>query len=132
VPESHRLDPDERPYDPERLPAKPDVDVAAFAALDLRVGCVVEVTPFPEARQPAWKLTVDFGPVLGHRRTSAKITNYAAEELVGRQVVGAVNLGRKRIAGFVSEFLVLGGLEADGTVRLLELDGELPPGAPVA
>jgi tRNA-binding protein len=131
VPESHRLDPDLRPYDPERLPAKPDVDVAAFAALDLRVGRVVEVTPFPEARQPAWKLTVDFGPVLGHRRTSAKITNYAAEELVGRQVIGAVNLGRKRIAGFVSEFLVLGGLEADGTVRLLELDGELPPGAPV-
>jgi tRNA-binding protein len=132
VPESHRLDPDRRPYDPERLPAKPDVDVAAFAALDLRVGRVVEVTPFPEARQPAWKLTVDFGPVLGHRRTSAKITNYAAEELVGRQVVGAVNLGRKRIAGFVSEFLVLGGLEADGTVRLLDVDGELPPGAPVA
>jgi tRNA-binding protein len=132
VAESHRLDPDARPYAPDRLPAKPEVDVATFAALDLRVGRVVEVDPFPEARQPAWKLTVDFGPVLGHRRTSAKITNYAAEDLVGRQVIGAVNLGRKRIAGFVSEFLVLGGLEADGTVRLLDLDGELPPGAPVA
>jgi tRNA-binding protein len=132
VAESHRLDPDARPYGPDRLPAKPEVDVATFAALDLRVGRVVEVDPFPEARQPAWKLTVDFGPVLGHRRTSAKITNYAAEDLVGRQVIGAVNLGRKRIAGFVSEFLVLGGLEADGTVRLLDLDGELPPGAPVA
>jgi tRNA-binding protein len=132
VPEPHRLDPVARPYDPHRLPAKPDIDVATFAALDLRVGRVVEVHPFPEARQPAWKLTVDFGPVLGHRRTSAKITNYAAEDLVGRQVIAAVNLGRKRIAGFVSEFLVLGGLEADGTVRLLELDGELPPGAPVA
>jgi tRNA-binding protein len=132
VAEPHRIDPAARPYAPEALTAKPDVDIGAFGALDLRVGRVVEVEPFPEARDPAWKLTVDFGPVLGHRRTSAKITNYTAAELAGRQVVGVVNLGRKRIAGFVSEFLVLGGLEADGTVRLLEVDGELPPGAPVA
>jgi tRNA-binding protein len=132
VAESHRLDPEARPYDPDHLAAKPDVDVATFAALDLRVGRVLDVERFPAAHQPAWKLTVDFGPVLGHLRTSAKITNYDAGELVGRQVIGAVNLGRKRIAGFVSEFLVLGGLEADGTVRLLDLDGELPPGAPVA
>jgi tRNA-binding protein len=129
---AHRLDPEGRPYDVASLPAKPDVEPASFFALDLRVGRVVDVEPFPEARQPAWKLTVDLGPVLGVRRTSAKITNYPAEELVGRQVVAAVNLGRKRIAGFVSELLVLGGLEADGTVRLLGVDGDLPPGAPVA
>jgi tRNA-binding protein len=132
VADPHRIDPEARPYDPARLPRKAEVDFGAFAALDLRVGRVLAVEPFPEARDPAWKLTVDFGPVLGQLRTSAKITNYAPDELVGRQVVGAVNLGRKRIAGFVSEFLVLGGLEADGTVRLLEVDDGLPPGAPVS
>jgi tRNA-binding protein len=129
---AHRIDPEGRPYEVDSLPAKADVDPATFFALDLRVGRIVDVEPFPEARQPAWKLTVDLGPVLGTRRTSAKVTNYAAEELLGRQVVAAVNLGRKRIAGFVSELLVLGGLEADGTVRLLGVDADLPPGAPVA
>jgi tRNA-binding protein len=132
VADAHRIDPEARPYDPARLPPKDHVDIGAFTALDLRVGRVLDVEPFPEARDPAWKLTVDFGPVLGQLRTSAKITNYAAGELVGRLVVGAVNLGSKRIAGFVSEFLVLGGLEPDGTVRLLEVDDGLPPGAPIA
>lgn len=126
---SHRLDPVERPYDPADLAAKPDVGFEGFLALDLRVGRVLAVEAFPEARDPAWKLTVDLGPVLGERRTSAKITNYDADQLVGRTVVCAVNLGRKRIAGFVSELLVLGGLEADGTVRLLAPDGDLPPGS---
>jgi tRNA-binding protein len=132
VADPHRIDPEARPYDPAELPLKDEVGIGTFAALDLRVGRVLDVEPFPEAREPAWKLTVDFGPVLGQRRTSAKITNYTSDELLGRQVVGAVNLGRKRIAGFVSEFLVLGGLEADGTVRLLAVDDDLPPGAPVA
>lgn len=120
------------PHDPTALPAKPPIDAADFFALDLRVGRVVAVDPFPEARRPAWKLTVDFGPVIGELRTSAQVTNYAADELVGRQVVGALNLGERRIAGFASEFLVLGGLEPDGTVRLLAPDADLPPGAPVA
>jgi tRNA-binding protein len=132
VAEQHRLDPDGRPYDPAGLERKPEVGIEGFLALDLRVGRVVDVQPFPEARQPAWKLRVDVGPVVGELGTSAKITNYAAEQLLGRQVVVAVNLGRKRIAGFVSECLVLGGLEADGTVRLLQVDGELPPGSTVA
>jgi tRNA-binding protein len=132
VADPHRIDPEAEPYAPATLPAKPDIGIEGFDGLDLRIGRVIDVEPFPEARDPAWKLTVDFGPVLGERRTSAKVTNYSAEELVGRTVVAAVNLGRKRIAGFVSEFLVLGGLEADGTVRLLKVDGELPPGAPVA
>ncbi|MTV26224.1 tRNA-binding protein [Nitriliruptoraceae bacterium ZYF776] len=125
------MDADARPYDPAGQAAKDDVGFGGFLALDLRIGRVIDVQPFPEARDPAWKLTVDFGPVLGTLRTSAKITNYAAEELLGRTVVGAVNLGRKRIAGFVSEFLVLGGLEADGTVRLLAPDVDLPPGSVV-
>ncbi|MBW3621252.1 MAG: tRNA-binding protein [Actinobacteria bacterium] len=98
----------------------------------MRVGRVTEVEDFPEARKPAWKLTVDFGPVLGSLRTSAQITNYDRDELVGRLVVGAVNLGRKRIAGFESHFLVLGALEADGTVRLLAVDDDVPVGSVVA
>jgi tRNA-binding protein len=130
--QQHRIDAAERPYDPVDLPAKPELGIDGFLALDLRIGRVTAVEPFPEARQPAWKLTVDFGPVLGELRTSAKITNYAQDELLGRQVVGAVNLGRKRIAGFVSEFLVLGGLEPDGTVRLLDADRLLAPGTVVA
>jgi tRNA-binding protein len=119
-------------HDPGDVPTKPEVTADDFFAVDLRVGRVVEVEPFPEARKPAWKLSVDFGPTLGVLRTSAQVTNYAADDLVGRQVVGAINLGTRRIAGFRSEFLVLGGLEADGTVRLLAPDGDLPPGAPVA
>lgn len=130
--DQHRLDAEARPYDPAGLEPRPEVGIEGFLALDLRIGRVVDLEPFPEARQPAWKLAVDFGPVLGTLWTSAKITNYTADELRGRQVVGAVNLGRKRIAGFVSEFLVLGGLEPDGTVRLLGADADLAPGSVVA
>ena len=75
---------------------------------------------------------MDFGPVLGELRTSAQIRNYTHDQLVGRLVVGAVNLGRKRIAGFASEFLVLGALDPDGTVRLLEVPPDVQPGAPIA
>lgn len=110
---------------------KPDVDAAAFFALDLRVGRVVSVDPFPEARHPAWKLRVDFGPAIGELQTSAQVTNYSADELMGRLVVGAINLGPKRIAGYRSEFLVLGGIEPDGTVHLLSVEG-VEPGDPVA
>ncbi len=129
---SHTIDPLGQPYAPESLPRKDDVGADAFFALDLRVGRVVDVQPFPEARKPAWKLTADFGPVVGELRTSAQITNYTADELIGRLVVGALNLGTKRIAGFTSQFLVLGSLDPDGTVRLLQLDDDVAPGAPVA
>ena len=71
-----------------------------FAALDMRVGIVREVRAFPEARKPAWQLRVDFGPQLGELWTSAQVTNYGEDELLGRRVVGAVNLGTRRIAGF--------------------------------
>jgi tRNA-binding protein len=128
---AHETGPDHGPYAPSRVPAKPAVDPGTFFALDLRVGRVTGVEAFPGARTPAWKLTVDFGPEVGTLRTSAQVTNYPREELEGRLVVGAVNLGVKRIAGFASQFLVLGGLEPDGTVRLLEVDGDLPPGAVV-
>jgi tRNA-binding protein len=129
---AHVTDPDDLPYAPEKLDRKADVGADGFFALDLRTGRVVDVQPFPEARKPAWKLTVDFGPVVGTLQTSAQVTNYTADELRGRVVVGAINLGRKRIAGFTSEFLVLGALDPDGTVRLLELPAGVEPGAPVA
>ena len=119
------------PYDPTLLERKDEVGADAFFALDLRVGRVVEVEPFPEARKPAWRLRVDFGPRVGVLSTSAQVTNYSQDELRGRLVVGALNLGTKRIAGFTSEFLVLGALEADGTVLLLEVP-DVAPGAPIA
>ena len=111
---------------------KPDVGAGDFFDIDIRVGRVAEVEPFPEARKPAWKLTVDFGPDVGTLRTSAQITNYERDELIGRLVVGAVNLGTKRIAGFTSEFLVLGSIDPDGTVRLLQVEEGVAPGSPVA
>ena len=111
---------------------KPEVTAEDFGALDLRVGRVVEVEAFPEARRPAWKLAVDFGPDLGVRWTSAQVTRYSAEELLGRQVVGAVNLGSRRIAGFESQFLVLGAIDPDGAVHLLAPDADVPPGSPIA
>ena len=98
---------------------------------DLVVGRIVGVEAFPEARKPAWKLTVDFGE-RGTLRTSAQVTNYSAEELAGRLVVGHLGLGEKRIAGFVSQFLVLGAVQADGVVRLLTVDDDVAPGTPVA
>ncbi|MDQ4145264.1 MAG: tRNA-binding protein [Actinomycetota bacterium] len=114
------------------MPKKPDVEAAAFFDLDLRIGRVVGVERFPEARKPAWKLTVDFGPDVGRLTTSAQITTYKKDELLGRLVVGAINLGSKKIAGFKSEFLVLGGIDSGGVVRLLGVDEGVEPGDPVA
>lgn len=125
------IDP-ELPFAPDALPRKDDVGADAFFALDLRVGRVVEVEDFPEARKPAYRLTVGFGPVVGRLRTSAQLTNYRRDELMGRLVVGAINLGAKRIAGFTSEFLILGSFDPDGTVRLLKVDDSAQPGAPIS
>jgi tRNA-binding protein len=128
----HEIDPDALPYALDKHPRKDPIGAAGFFALDLRAGRVTEVADFPEARKPAWKLTVDFGPLVGTLRTSAQVTNYPRDELEGRMVVGAINLGDKRIAGFTSEFLILGALDPDGTVRLLEVPGDVQPGAPIA
>jgi tRNA-binding protein len=111
---------------------KPDIGADAFFAVDMRAGRVVSVEEFPEARKPAWKLRVDFGDGVGILQTSAQVTNYSQAELEGRMVVGAVNLGEKRIAGFKSQFLVLGTIEPDGTVMLLGVEDGVEPGAPVA
>jgi tRNA-binding protein len=119
-------------YDPAKLAAKAGVDAEHFHALDLRVGRVLAAEPFPAARRPSLRLRVDFGPVIGELETSAQITRYDPAELVGRLVVGAVNLGTRRIAGLESRFLVLGGLHPDGAVALLAPDEDLAPGSAVA
>ena len=102
---------------------------AEFEKVDMRVGIVVDAQPFPEARRPACKLWVDFGP-LGVKRSSAQITHrYALGDLVGRRVVAVVNFPPKQIGPFVSEVLVLGAYDERGDVILLRPDVEVAPGA---
>lgn len=104
-----------------------------FGALDMRVGTVRSAEPFPEARKPSLKLTIDFGPELGLKRSSAQITkHYTPDRLVGRQVVAAVNLGTRRIAGFDSEVLVLGAVPEPGDVILLAPDRHVPDGTRIS
>ena len=103
----------------------------AFGALDLRVGRIVSAEPLAGARKPAYKLSLDLGP-LGLKRSSAQITDlYQPEELIGRLVVCAVNLGVRRIAGFESEVLVLGLPDEAGRVVLLAVEREVPLGGKV-
>ena len=123
---------DSLPYDPSSLPRKPDIGAEGFFSVDMRVGRVVSVDDFPEARKAAYKIAADFGPVVGVLHTSAQATHYSKDELVGRLVVGALNLGAKRIAGFESEFLILGAMDPDGTARLLQLEEGVEAGAPIA
>ena len=128
----HVIDPSE-PYHPEKLDKKEYVGAAAYFEMDLRTGVILEVEDFPEMRNPSYKIHVDFGPVIGKLWSSAQITNYSRAQLIGRTVVGAVNLGDKTLpTGFVSQFLVLGSLDPDGTVRLLELPDGVLPGSMVA
>jgi tRNA-binding protein len=102
-----------------------------FARVDMRVGVVVDAQPFPEARRPALKLWIDFGP-LGVKRSSAQVTaRYAAAELVGRRVVAVVNFPPKQIGPFVSEVLVLGAYGDGGDVILLRPDDDVSPGAKI-
>jgi tRNA-binding protein len=101
-----------------------------FQQLDMRVGRVLRVEDFPEARNPAWKLEIDFGSEVGVKRSSAQITHYSREELEGRLVVGVVNFPPRRIAGFPSEVLVLGAIDADrGVVLLRPDDPDTQPGS---
>jgi tRNA-binding protein len=101
-----------------------------FNALDIRVGTVVEASPFPEARKPSIKLVIDFGAELGQLRSSAQLTkHYTPADLVGRQVVAVVNFPPRRIAGYNSEVLVLGAMPAPDDVILLALERPAPTGS---
>jgi len=100
-----------------------------FQRVDIRVGRVIAAEPFPEARKPAIKMRVDFGPDIGERKTSAQVTeHYTPEALVGRQVLAVINFPPKQIGKYMSECLVLGAPDADGQVVLLRPDREVPLG----
>jgi len=101
-----------------------------FEKVDMRVGVVTDAQPFPEARRPALKLWIDFGPELGTRRSSAQITAYyTAADLIGRRVIAVVNFAPKQIGPFVSEVLVMGAYDPRGEVVLLNVDQPVAPGS---
>ena len=105
-----------------------DVSFDDFMKIDIRVGRVIRAEPYPEARKPAIKMWVDFGPDIGERKTSAQITDhYTPEALIGRQVMGVVNFPPRQIGKFMSEVLVLGAYDATGVV-LIAPDKEIPLG----
>jgi tRNA-binding protein len=102
-----------------------------FLAVDMRVGRVLEVHEFPEARKPAWKLTIDFGPEIGVKRSSAQIAQYPREELEGRLIVAVVNFPPRQIGPFMSEVLCVGASDSEGRVILLAPDADVPLGSRV-
>jgi len=105
------------------------IDFDHFLEVDMRIGRVTAVEEFPEARRPAWKLTIDFGPEIGVKRSSAQITHYSREELQGSLVTAVVNFPPRQIGPFMSEVLVLGALDESRGVVLLRPDRGAEPGA---
>jgi tRNA-binding protein len=107
----------------------PTITFDDFLKVDVRVGTVVTAEPFPEARKPAYRMTIDFGPELGIKKTSAQITeHYTLDELVGRKVAAVVNFPPRQIGPVMSEVLTLGFPDADGNVVLVGVDREVPDG----
>lgn len=107
-----------------------EIDFDSFLKVDIRVGTVEKVEPFPEARKPAWKLWVNYGPEIGVKKSSAQITDhYEPETLIGRQVMGVVNFPPRQIGPFMSEALVLGLMDEAGRVVLIGPDQNVPDGA---
>ena len=108
----------------------PIASIDDFNRIDIRVGRILAAEPFPEARKPAFKLTIDFGPEIGTRRSSAQLTaRYTCGELEGRLVIGVVNFAPRRIGPFVSEVLTLGVPDTEGAVVLLTPERDVQPGA---
>lgn len=100
-----------------------------FLKVDIRVGKIIEVEEFPEARKPAWKLKIDFGDKIGIKKSSAQIVaNYSADDLVGKQIMAVVNFPPRQIGPFMSEVLTLGIEDVDGNVTLASVDSEVPLG----
>jgi tRNA-binding protein len=112
------------------VPAADPIAFDDFLRVDIRIGTVVTAEPFPEARKPAFKLTIDFGPAIGVRKSSAQITDrYALDELPGRQVAAVVNFPPRQIGKYMSEVLTLGFADTDGAVILFAPDRPVPNGS---
>lgn len=107
------------------MPLSPTIAYEDFAKVDIRLGKVVDAQAFPEARKPAFKLTIDFGPEIGVKKSSAQITrHYTLDQLIGRMVAAVVNFPPRQIGPFMSEVLTLGFPDADGEVVLVGVDRE--------
>ena len=116
-------------HDPA-APSAPEIAFDDFLKVDIRIGTIVSAEPFPEARKPAYKLLIDFGPAIGRKKSSAQITeNHALEELPGRQVAAVVNFPRRQIGKFMSEVLTLGFADDQGAVMLFAPDRPVPDGS---
>ena len=116
-------------HDPE-APRGAEIDFDQFLSVDIRIGTVLSAEPFPEARKPAYKLVIDFGPAIGVKKSSAQITErYTLDELPGRKVAAVVNFPPRQIGKFMSEVLTLGFGDADGAVILFAPDHAVPDGA---
>ncbi|MXP13883.1 tRNA-binding protein [Altererythrobacter confluentis] len=115
---------------PPAAPAAPEIGFAEFLKVDIRIGTVISADEFPEARAPSFKLVIDFGPVIGVRKSCAQIAaNYSADALPGRQVAAVVNFPPRQIGPAMSEVLTLGFADAEGQVVLFSPDQLLPNGS---